>query len=134
MNIKLNSLDIKQRGPVLQLVLAYDANCLKDNSMLLDAVAESLIKHPKGLELTIERLVAGSCATLEFSYIWRIMGAQGTDGGLLSTVPLVANYLLASGYVPLRHFSRKTLMSGYPAGKGPFIQTSRFSKTESPSS
>ena len=55
--------------------------------MLLDTVAESLIKHPKGLELTIERLVAGSCATLEFSYIWRIMGARGTDGGLLSTVP-----------------------------------------------
>ena len=99
--------------------------------MLLDAVAESLVKHPKGLELTIERLVAGSCATLEFSYIWRIMGARG---GLLSMVPLVANYLLASSDVTLEAFLAEDLDVGIPSRKGPFIQTSRFSKTESPSS
>ena len=58
-------------------------------------MAESHVKARKVLDLCIERLVAGSCPTLKASNILWIMGVWGTDDGLLATVPLVANYLLA---------------------------------------
>ena len=44
MDIRTNNVNIKQRGSILQLVLANDANRLKGDSVLLNAMAESLIK------------------------------------------------------------------------------------------
>jgi hypothetical protein len=61
----MNMPGIKQRRSILQLVLADDANCLKSNPVLFDSMAETQIKALKGLEPSIERLVAGSSATFE---------------------------------------------------------------------
>ena len=57
-------------------------------------MAESHIKAPKGLEPSIERLVAGSSATFELSYFGFIMCIRCT-GGILSTVSIVTNGLLS---------------------------------------
>ena len=65
--------------------------------MLLHAVAESHGKALKILEPSIERLMAGSSATLELSYTRRIMGTRGAHDGLLTTVSLIGNDLFAGG-------------------------------------
>jgi hypothetical protein len=76
--------------------LADDANCLKNNPVLFNAMTESHIKAPKGLEPSIERLVAGSSATFELSFFGFIMCITYTDDGILSTVSIVTKGLLSS--------------------------------------
>ena len=59
-------------------------------------MTELHIKAPKGLEPSIERLVAGSSATFELSYFGFIMCIRCTDDGILSMVSIVTKGLLSS--------------------------------------
>jgi hypothetical protein len=70
--------------------LANDANCLKDNFVLFNAMPESRVKALKSLDPTIERLMAGTSTALELSYICWILGVGRTNHGFFATVPIVA--------------------------------------------
>ena len=99
------TLDIKQRGAILELVLANDADRLKDNSVLHNSVAKGLSETSKVLESCIERLVASSSTTLEPAQVLRIMGTWRADFILLAEVALVTDRLLAFGNFVLEPLS-----------------------------
>ena len=65
--------------------------------MLLDPMAKSNVEGPKGFDLSVERLVAGSSATLELSQFDWIMSIGCTNDCVLSAVSIVTNNLLADG-------------------------------------
>ena len=100
------TLDIKQRRSILQLVWADDANCLKNNPVIFNAIAESHIKAPNSLEPSIERLVAGVSATFELSYFGFIVCRgrdflvlrhhRGNFSSFCTSLVLVGVYVLAA--------------------------------------
>ena len=90
-------LDIKERRPILHLVLADDAYCLKDHFVLLDAVAKSHVKAPEILQPPVKRLMTRPSATLELLNIRMILGVRRINDCFLPTVSLVSNSFLAGG-------------------------------------
>ena len=84
-------LNIKQWRSILELVLANCANSFKDNLVLLDAVAEAIIKAFKILESGVESFVTGPSAALELSQFWGILRVRHADDFLLSFVPIVTD-------------------------------------------
>jgi hypothetical protein len=87
---------MKQRRSILQLALADDTDCLKNNLVLLNAMAEPMFKVSKVLESAVELLMMGPCPALELSQFSWFTGVGCADDSLLSMVTIVTNDSLAS--------------------------------------
>lgn len=93
---------------MLQLVLAYQANCLKNNLVLANTMTKCFGKAFQVLDPRVERLVVGSSTALEFSKIFGILGVGGTNNCILVLIPV---YIVANDPFASRDFFLEALVT-----------------------